>query len=217
MCHSMLGPADADRQIAICPKCSSRRRPAPPRWRALLYYANAAVLGAARLLGMDGRIVDRWLAHHEYIDFQQLEECERIIVRRATTNVGSASNLANRRHIRARPQRCKSGPGPVIGLECRSRPRLECPASVVPVAKSTPSRNWLDQTGHDNCCHAPTISTLKLTEVGKTDMTYRALVVAAALLCTVCAANARSEQIERAVDQELRNLKGFEEPCLPAL
>jgi len=41
---------------------------------------------------MDDRIVDRWLAHHEYIDFQQLEEGEHIIVRRATTNVGSTSN-----------------------------------------------------------------------------------------------------------------------------
>ena len=45
---------------------------------------------------MDGRIVDRWLAHHEYIDanfdFQQLEQDERIIVRRATTNIGSTSN-----------------------------------------------------------------------------------------------------------------------------
>jgi len=33
------------------------------------------------------RIVDRWLAHHEYIeadfDFQELEECERITIRRA--------------------------------------------------------------------------------------------------------------------------------------
>lgn len=41
---------------------------------------------------LDGRIVDRWLAHHESIYVQQLEECERIIVRRATTNVGSTSN-----------------------------------------------------------------------------------------------------------------------------
>jgi len=41
---------------------------------------------------IDDRIVDRWLAHHEYIDFQQLEEGEHIIVRRATTNVGSTSN-----------------------------------------------------------------------------------------------------------------------------
>ena len=41
---------------------------------------------------VDGRIVDRWLAHHEYIDFQQLEEGERIIVRRAPTNVGSTTN-----------------------------------------------------------------------------------------------------------------------------
>lgn len=41
---------------------------------------------------LDGRIVDRWLAHHGYIDFQQLEEGERIIVRRATANVGSTLN-----------------------------------------------------------------------------------------------------------------------------
>jgi hypothetical protein len=42
---------------------------------------------------MDDRIVDRWLAHHEHIDakfdFQDLQEGERIVVRRATTNVGS--------------------------------------------------------------------------------------------------------------------------------
>jgi len=46
---------------------------------------------------MDGRVVDRWLAHHEYLngsyfDPKWLKEGERIIVRRATTNLGSISN-----------------------------------------------------------------------------------------------------------------------------
>ena len=46
---------------------------------------------------MDGRIVDRWLTHREYIlaefDFQDLQEGERIVLRRAPTDVGSNPEL----------------------------------------------------------------------------------------------------------------------------
>jgi hypothetical protein len=66
----------------------------------LCYLDLVVALKEGRLLvcerQTDGQVVDRWLAHHEYIDanfdFQQLEEGERIIVRRATTNVGRTSN-----------------------------------------------------------------------------------------------------------------------------
>jgi hypothetical protein len=66
----------------------------------LCYLDLVVALKEGRLLvcerQMHGRVVDRWLAHHEYLgdfyfDPQRLEEGERIIVRRARTNLGSTS------------------------------------------------------------------------------------------------------------------------------